>query len=457
MKYLISNREDEYEYLKSDTLKLADLNDFKQWIEDKEVFQLDTETLFIDDGPNVIEDRKLVLIQVGDINKQDQWLIEHSAFTTPEWLKFLKIYFEDLNNAFICHNAFFEYTVVKANLGIRVENVHDTFLMSKILNTGLDLEKGYHGLAGCLKRFFNIEISKEEQTTFTFEVLTENQIKYAANDVLYLFDLFIKLQGLLKDWNLWFLYVRVEREVIKVYADMGINEMKFDVEHWMDMIDTLKVDDELFEKELNEILFEDPNLVSYLKSSSKVLGTALIQPKDQIMLNWGSNVVRKTVLTKIIPDLISLEKFTKPEIKKLFKANVLTPKENKILNLYLERNFTVLNRYIKINYKDWLYNNGYFLKKNDILINWSSNLQKLYIFQFYYPHIENTNAKTLNRFYTNKLINKYKQYVKVHKNVTTYGENFIKKYVSRNNTIVPRGCRSILNTGRIALITRALS
>ena len=38
----------------------------------------------------------------------------------------------------------------------------------------------------------------------------------------------------------------------------------------------------------------------------------------------------------------------------------------------------------------------------------------------------------------------------MHKNVTTYGENFIKKYVSRNNTIVPRGCRSILNTGRIA-------
>ncbi len=450
MKYLVSNREEEYEYLKSDTFKLTDLNEFKKWIKDKNIFQLDTETLFIDDSANVVEDRKLILIQIGDINKEDQWLIEHTAFLTEEWIEFLTWYFQNINNSFICHNAFFEYTVIKANLGIRVENIEDTFLMSKVLNTGLDLAPGYHSLAGCLLRFFDIEIGKEEQTTFTFDILTENQLVYASNDVLYLYDLFVKLKELLEEWDLWFIYSRVEREVIKAYADMGMNDMKFDVKHWMTMINTLKIDDAAIEEDLNMILMSDSKLVNYLKSSNKVLGTALVQPKDQIVLNWGSNVVRKTVLRKIIPDLISVDRFTKPELKKLYKAKVLTNKENKLLNLYLERDFTTLNRYIRTYYKDWLYDNNYFLKKDDILINWSSNVHKLFIFQFYYPNLENTNAKTLNRIFANPLINKYKKYVKVHKSVTTYGENFIKKYVSRHNTIVPRGCRSILNTGRIA-------
>ena len=457
MKYLLSDRPEEYSHISSDICKLIDIEVFKQWTQGKEMFQLDTETLFIDDGPDVIEDRKLVLIQVGDIDKQDQWLIEHTVFQNIVVIDFLKEFFQDINNSFICHNAFFEYTVIKANLDIRVENVHDTFLMSKVLNTGLDLEKGYHSLAGCLLRFFDIEMSKESQTTFTFDVLTSAQIMYASDDVLYLYDLFITLKNLLISWDLWFVYNRVEREVIKVYADMGINEMRFDTKYWRSMSDILVIDDHKKEQELNTLILQDKKLVHYLKISSKVLGTSLIQSEDKILLNWGSNKIRKKILQKIIPDLITVDKFTKPELKKIYKADILTVTENKILNLYLEKKFTILNRYIRTYYKDWLYNNGYFVKKNDITINWNSNPHKLYIFQYYYPKMQNTNAKTLSRIYTNPLINKYKQYAKVHKNVTTYGENFIKKYVSRNNTIVPRGCRSILNTGRIALIARALS
>jgi DNA polymerase I-like protein with 3'-5' exonuclease and polymerase domains len=450
MVYLVSERTEEYLALKSNAFKLADLNDFIAWVQDKSVFQLDTETLFIEDSPNVNEDRKLVLIQIGDVYKQDQWVIDHTSFKKAIWLVFLKNFFEDINNAFISHNAMFEYTVIRVNLNIRVENLHDTFLMSKILNTGYELETGYHGLAGCLFRFFGIEIDKEEQTKFNFELLSENKIHYASTDVLHLYDLFVKLKELLQSWGLWFLYVRVEREVIKAYADMNIDEMNFDLDHWQSVIDTLKIDDANFEKELNDIMMKDAGLVEYLKSSSKVIGSNLIQPKDQVILNWGSNVTRQEVLTKIIPDLVTIDRFSKPELKKIFKANVLTKKENKLLNLYLTQDFTSLNRYLKFNYKQWLHSNGYFVRKNDILINWSSNVHKLFIFQYYYPQFENTNSKTLARIYANPLINKYKQYVKVHKSVTTYGESFITNYVSRHNTISPRGCRSILNTGRIA-------
>ena len=450
MIYLASNRESEYKKLNYSSFQLADLNTFIKWRTDKYVFQLDTETLFIEDSPDVNEDRKLVLIQIGDIESQDQWLIEWTLFNDPDWKFALKLFFENTDNAFIAHNAFFEYTVIKTQLGIRVENIHDTFLMSIILNTGYELEKGYHSLAGCLNRFFGIEIDKSEQKGFTFDLLTESQIHYASADIIHLYDLFLKLKELLISWNLWFLYVRVEREVLKAFADMGINELGFDTEHWTKLSDNLLIDDKNFEKELNNIVMNDLALVNYLKNSNKVIGSYLIQPKNQVILNWGSNVVRKSVLTKLIPDLISIDKFTKPELNKLYKANVLTSKENKILNLYLKQNFTLLNRYLCLNYKEWLSNNGYFLKNNDILINWNSNNHKLFIFQFYYPNLINTNSKSLNRIHANPLIVKYKQYVKVHKAVTTYGESFIINNVNRRGNISPRGCRQIINTGRIA-------
>lgn len=453
----ISHRNNEYADIAYDDFKLADLDEFKQWVEDKSMFQLDTETLFVPDTANVNEERKLVLIQIGDINKENQWLIEAQAVhNDPQLRGFFKTFFEDTDNSFIAHNAFFEYTVIKVAFDIRVENIHDTFLMSKILNTGYDLEDGYHSLAGCLQRFFGIEVDKEEQTKFTFDVLTESQIIYAATDVLHLYDLFVRLKELLEGWDLWFLYNRVEREVIKAYADMGINEMKFDLDHWSKLTKTLIDDDDVQRTKLNNSVIADTKLVDYLKTSSTVTGINLVQPKDKMDLNWGSNVARKQVLTKIIPDLMTLGRFTKPELKKIHKADVLTATENKILKLYLDRDFVKLNRYLRIHYKDWLYDNGYFLKKNDIRINWNSNIHKLYIFQFYYPHLENTNAKTLKRIHVNPLINTYKKYVKVHKSVTTYGEGFIPKYVTRKGTISPRGCRSILNTGRIALIARAL-
>jgi len=441
----------EYNIFNSKDFKIATLEEFKLWINDIELFQLDTETTFVPDSADVLDERELLLIQLGDIEKKHQWLIDHTVFHLPEYKVILKVLFEDTNKAFIAHNARFEYIIIKYWLDIRVENVHDTFLMSKVLNTGYDLEKGYHSLAGLVKRFLNIELDKGDQTTFTREIMTMSQIEYAASDVLYLYDIFKPLKILLNSWNLWELYDKVERHVVKVYGDMEINKMRFDNDYWNLLIKELQDDDELIEDELNKFIFKDPKLVEYLKKSNLVLGLSLIQPKDVLNLNWASNIVRKLVLQKIIPELHDIGKFTKPELKKLYKAeDTLSKKSSKLLKLYLDRDFTKLNRYLKVNFKSWLIDNELFIKKDSILINWSSHIHKLHIFQFYYPKLESTNAKAINRITTNKLINKFKEYSKVHKYRTTYGENFRKKYVNSKNMIGPAGCRQILNTGRVA-------
>jgi len=442
---------EEYEGLVSKDFEVSTLEEFKIWIKDIELFQLDTETTFVPDSADVLDERELLLIQLGDIDKKDQWLIDHTVFHSMEYKSVLKNLFEDTNKSFIAHNVRFEYIVIKYWLGIRVENVHDTFLMSKVLNTGYDLEKGYHSLAGAVKRFLNIELDKGSQTTFTRDTMTITQIEYAASDVLHMYDIFKSLKALLNSWSLWDLYNKVERNVVKVYGDMEIDKMRFDNNYWDSLIIELQEDDENIEEALNNFVFNDPKLVNYLKLSNLVIGLSLIQPKDKLDLNWASNISRKLVLQKIIPELHDIGKFTKPELKKLHKAeDTLSEKSSKLLKLYLDRDFTTLNRYLKVFFKPWLISNNLFIKKDTVLINWSSHIHKLHIFQFYYPKLESTNAKAINRITSNKLINKFKEYSKVHKYRTTYGENFRNKYVNSKGMIGAVGCRQILNTGRVA-------
>jgi len=451
MKYLLTTRVKEYTKIETPEFKVGTLKDFIKWSSKIDIFQLDTETTFVKDDANVIDNRELLLIQLGSIDEKTQWLIDHTVFNLTPHKSYLKDLFENTNNSFIAHNVKFEYIVIKRWLDISVENVHDTFLMSKILNTGLDLAKGYHGLAGALKRFFNIDMDKEAQTTFTKEVMTYEQIQYAADDVLYMYRLFKKLKTLLVSWNLWDLYDKVEREVVKVYGDMEVTPMRFDSDYWDILIDELKEDDKNIESSLNKIVLQDKKLVDYLKTSNLVLGLSLIQPKSKLNLNWGSNIDRKLILQKIIPELNDISKFTKPDLKKVSKVKgLLSDKSLKLLNLYLKRDYQILNRYLKINFSKWLIANDLFIEKDSVLINWSSPLHKLYIFQFYYPKLESTNAKAISRIHSNTLINKFREYSKVHKYKTTYGENFKLKYVDDKGMIAPRGCRQILNTGRVA-------
>jgi len=404
----------------------------------------------VPDGANAHDDRELLLIQIGSIDKSTQWLIEWTMLEDDDWIACFRSLFENKLKSFILHNSKFDYVVIFKDLGIKVENMHDTFLMSKILNTGLELGRGYHSLAGCLKRFLDIDMDKSSQTTFTRDPLSAEQITYAADDVVHMYELFCKLKELLESWNLWYLYDEVERKVVKSYCDMELSPMKFDSEYWNKLVDELETEDQKIEKELNTFIFTDPKLVKYLENSALVLKTALIQPTDEFTASWGSNIVRKDILTKLVPELSTVSKFTKPELKKFYKACSIDPVKKKLLNCYLERKYEVLNRYMVMYYKPWLLDKEYFVPKGKVNINWGSPLQKLFIFNFYYPALQKTAAKFLARITANPIINKYKEYSKVHKYCTTYGANFQEKYVKRDQTIAPSGLNQILSTGRIA-------
>tara|TARA_B100000029_G_C17575582_1_gene958043 strand:+ start:968 stop:1582 length:615 start_codon:yes stop_codon:yes gene_type:complete len=137
---------------------------------------IDTETM----GLNPIRDR-LCLIQLSTGNGICHLIkLEKNQKTKPtNLIKILK----DKKILKIFHYARFDVGVLNYNYKINVNPVYCTKIASKLARTFTDK----HGLKDLCKELLDIEISKTQQTSdWGKEKLSKSQLKYAANDVMYL-------------------------------------------------------------------------------------------------------------------------------------------------------------------------------------------------------------------------------------------------------------------------------
>jgi len=154
------------------------------------VIAVDTETM----GLNPARDRLcLVQMSAGDgvshlvqIPKPENGRL-HEA---PR----LKALLEDPNVLKIFHFARFDLATLKAYLGVRCAPVYCTKIASKMTRSYTDR----HGLKDLCKELLDVELSKQQQSSdWGSPDLTEEQLRYAASDVLYLHRLKAKLDPLL--------------------------------------------------------------------------------------------------------------------------------------------------------------------------------------------------------------------------------------------------------------------
>jgi ribonuclease D len=86
----------------------------------------------------------------------------------------------------IFHYARFDVGIILHTFGIGLTNVYCTKIASKLVRTYTDR----HGLKELCKELLNVDISKQEQSSYWgADELTEEQKKYAATDVLHLHKL----------------------------------------------------------------------------------------------------------------------------------------------------------------------------------------------------------------------------------------------------------------------------
>jgi ribonuclease D len=139
------------------------------------IIAIDTETMGLD-----YKRDPLCLVQISSGNEEVHLVqINRKTFKADNLKKIL----EDDDIKKIFHFARFDLAVLNYYLKADIYNVYCTKIASKIGRTYTDK----HGLKDLCKELLNIELSKQMQSSdWGSETLTEQQVNYAASDVLYL-------------------------------------------------------------------------------------------------------------------------------------------------------------------------------------------------------------------------------------------------------------------------------
>lgn len=141
-------------------------------------------------GLNLGRDRLCVIqLSNGDGNAH---LVQFSngKYDAPNLRKLLI----DDNILKIFHYARFDVSIIKRYLGVMVKNIYCTKIASKIARTYAE----FHGLKDICKELLNVQLSKQQQSSYWgSQKLSQEQLDYAASDVLYLHQLKAALDEIL--------------------------------------------------------------------------------------------------------------------------------------------------------------------------------------------------------------------------------------------------------------------
>ena len=144
-------------------------------------------------GLNIERDR-LCLLQISS-GENDAHIIkfDKDTYDAPNLINILNQ--ENIGKIF--HFARADLLFIKKYLGVNVKNVSCTKIMSKIGRSYSDR----HGLKDLIKEFVGIDISKQLQTSDFGGELTDKQLKYCAQDVVYLHKIYDSLKHILQREN----------------------------------------------------------------------------------------------------------------------------------------------------------------------------------------------------------------------------------------------------------------
>jgi len=140
-------------------------------------------------GLNVRRD-PLCLIQVSSGNSDAHIIqLDRSKYESPNLSKILK----DNNIIKIFHYGRADIAHIKYYLKTDTNNILDTKIASKLARSYSD----NHSLKTLIKEFTNVDISKQFQSSDFGGDLTPAQMKYCANDVIYLHKIHNELNNIL--------------------------------------------------------------------------------------------------------------------------------------------------------------------------------------------------------------------------------------------------------------------
>ena len=163
----------------------------------------------------------LCLIQVSSGNSDAHIVqLDRENYNAPNLVKILA----DKNIKKLFHYARSDLTHIKYYLKTDVNNIECSKIKSKLARTFSDS----HSLKTLIKEFANVDVSKQFQTSDFGGELSQGQLKYCANDVIYLHKIHSELDKILereKRMDLYnecinFLSTRVQLDLLEFKDDV---------------------------------------------------------------------------------------------------------------------------------------------------------------------------------------------------------------------------------------------
>ena len=171
-------------------------------------------------GLNVKRD-PLCLIQISS-GKNDAHIVQlnRSDYKAPNLVKMLA----DKNIIKIFHFGRADLAHIKYYLKTETNNILDTKIASKLARSYSD----NHSLKSLIKEFINIDISKQFQSSDLGGELSQAQLKYCANDVIYLHKIHEELNKILEREKRLDLYKNCLK-FLKTRVDLDLASFKDDI------------------------------------------------------------------------------------------------------------------------------------------------------------------------------------------------------------------------------------
>ena len=171
-------------------------------------------------GLNVRRD-PLCLIQISSGNSDAHIIqFDRENYSAPNLVKILK----DENITKIFHYGRADMSHIKYYLKTDTNNILDTKIASKLARSYSD----NHSLKTLIKEFLNKDISKQFQSSDFGGQLTPAQLKYCANDVIYLHKIHENLEKILERENRIKLYKDCLK-FLKTRVDLDLALFKDDI------------------------------------------------------------------------------------------------------------------------------------------------------------------------------------------------------------------------------------
>tara|TARA_E500000178_G_scaffold314128_1_gene332124 strand:- start:1288 stop:1911 length:624 start_codon:yes stop_codon:yes gene_type:complete len=186
----------------------------------KNSISIDTEAT----GLQIPERDKLSLIQICD-EKENVYIIQPNkkTYKAPNLVSVL----ENENILKIGHFLRFDKSGLEYFLKCKMKNIFDTKIASKIVRTYTDA----HGLKNLVQEFCNKNLDKRQGSSDwnkDINDLSDKQLEYAANDVIYLHKIKSELEKMLKRENRMELFKNCIK-FLDTRVELDQNGFKFDI------------------------------------------------------------------------------------------------------------------------------------------------------------------------------------------------------------------------------------